>query len=232
VSRDIYASLSGAKAAWAQMESVANNLANTNTAAFKEQRMTFKQVGASNEVLADSYVKADAVYYDMSDGPLKHTGDQTHLALKGRGFFQVETPDGILLQRAGNFRMNAEGYLVNDKGQKVLGDGGAIEIPDRQDFTVAKDGGIRTVDGEEIGSISVVQADAVRPAGHAQWIAVEGTSAAENIEIIQGSLEGSNADPVRGMVQLIEASRYFEAYQKAMQTSDQLDARTNELMRS
>jgi flagellar basal-body rod protein FlgF len=232
MSRDIYSSLSGAKAAWTQLESVANNLSNTNTTGFKEQRMTFKQVGASQQVLADSYVKADQVYYDMSDGALQHTGEQNHLAIRGRGFFQVQTEEGTLLQRAGNFRSNSDGFLVNDKGQKVLGEGGPIEIPDRKDFTVAQDGAIRTIDGEEIGTIKVVEADALKPVGHSQWKAEDGTFAAKKVEIIQGSLEGSNADPVRGMIQLVEASRYFEMYQKAMQTSDTLDTRTNEIMRS
>jgi flagellar basal-body rod protein FlgF len=232
MSRDIYSSLSGAKAAWVQMESVANNLSNSNTTAFKEQRMTFKQVGVNDEILADSYVKADEVYYNMTDGGLQHTGVQSHFAIRGRGFFQVQTDDGSLLQRAGNFRTDSEGYLVNDKGQKVLGEGGPIEIPDRKNFTVAMDGSIRTTDGEEIGTLSLVEAEAVKPIGHGQWTAPDGTSTVKNIEIIQGSLEGSNTDPIRGMVELIEAGRYFEAYQKAMQTSDALDTRTNEIMRS
>jgi flagellar basal-body rod protein FlgF len=232
MSRDIYASLSGAKAAWLQMESVANNLSNTNTAAFKEQRMSFKQVSVNQAVLGDSYVSADEVYYDMSDGPLQHTGVQSHLALKGRGFFQVQTGDGIRLQRAGNFRMDAEGFLVNDKGDKLMGEGGPIEIPDRKDFVVAKDGAVRTLDGEELDTVRVVEAEVVQPVGHAMWIAPDGTTDAAAKEIIQGSLEGSNTNPVRGMIQLIEASRYFEAYQKAMQTSDQLDSRTNDMMRT
>ena len=232
MSRDIYTSLSGAKAAWAQMESVANNLSNTNTTAFKEQRMTFKQAGDNTKVLGDSFVKADAVYYDMSDGGLQQTGNEAHMAIRGAGFFQVQTPGGVALQRAGNFRLDTEGFLVNDKGQKVQGEGGAIEIPDRKSFTVAQDGSIRTIDGEEIGKVRVVTADAVKPIGHGQWEAQDAVYGATNVEIIQGSLEGSNADPVRGMVDLIEASRYFEAYQKAMQTSDALDTRTNEMMRS
>ncbi len=232
MSRDIYASLSGAKAAWAQMESVANNLSNTNTAAFKEQRMTFKQVSVNQEVLGDSYVSADEVYYDMTDGALQHTGVQTHLSLRGRGFFQIQTDAGVRLQRSGNFRVDSEGYLVNDKGNKVLGEGGEIEIPDRKDFVVAQDGAVRTVDGEEIGTIRVVEAKSIRPTGHGLWEATDGVVDAKTKEVIQGSLEGSNADPVRGMVQLIEASRYFEAYQKAMQTSDALDTRTNEMMRT
>ena len=42
----------------------------------------------------------------------------------------------------------------------------------------------------------------------------------------------SNVDPIKGMVELVEASRYCEADQKAMQTSDDLDGKANDLMRS
>jgi flagellar basal-body rod protein FlgF len=232
MSRDIYSSLSGAKAAWLQMESLANNLSNTNTASFKEQRMTFKAAAVNAGPLGDSFVVADEVHYDMSDGPLKTTGDQNHLALKGPGFFMVQGEDGVLLQRAGNFQRDSDNMLVNDKGQLVLGDGGPIEISDNQDFIVSRDGAIRTTSGEEVGEIRVVEADAVIPVGHSQWRAAEGVRTAQNVEVIQGALEGSNADPIRGMVELVEASRYFEAYQKAMQTSDSLDGRTNEIMRT
>ena len=70
------------------------------------------------------------------------------------------------------------------------------------------------------------------PLGNGQWRAEGGTLPAEdNVQVLQGSLEKSNADPIRGMLELVEASRYFEAYQKTMQTSDELDSRSNELMR-
>ena len=48
-------------------------------------------------------------------------------------------------------------------------------------------------------------------------------------EVIQGALESSNVDPIRAMVELIEASRMFEAYQKAMQASDELDEKLNRM---
>jgi flagellar basal-body rod protein FlgG len=42
-------------------------------------------------------------------------------------------------------------------------------------------------------------------------------------QVVQGALETSNVDPIRAMVELVEASRLFEAFQKAMQASDELD---------
>jgi flagellar basal body rod protein FlgG len=50
------------------------------------------------------------------------------------------------------------------------------------------------------------------------------------VEVVQGALEASNTDPMRSMTELMEASRYFEAYQKAMQTSDQLDGALNQMV--
>jgi flagellar basal-body rod protein FlgG len=52
----------------------------------------------------------------------------------------------------------------------------------------------------------------------------------EGVEVVQGALEGSNTDPMRSMTELMEASRYFEAYQKAMQTSDTLDGQLNQMV--
>ena len=81
-----------------------------------------------------------------------------------------------------------------------------------------------------MGRLRVVDADAVSPLGNGQWLN-GGTRLGRGVQILQGSLEKSNADPIRGMLELVEASRYFEAYQKTMQTSDELDSRSNELMR-
>ena len=102
MSSDMYPSLSGAKAAWAQMEVLANNLANVSTDAFKEQRITFKSERVSPGALGNSYVRADDVYYDMTQGAVKSTGVETHLALRGPGFFSVQGETEELLQRAGD----------------------------------------------------------------------------------------------------------------------------------
>ena len=168
----------------------------------------------------------------MSDGTLESTGVDTHLAIRGRGFFVVQTEEGDVLQRSGNFRMNSEGQLVNQRGQPVLTDAGPLEIPDRERIVIDKQGVVRTEEGGEIGRLRVVDAEALSPLGHGQWQAEGGTRAVDDsVQVLQGSLEKSNADPIRGMLELVEASRYFEAYQKTMQTSDELDGRSNELMR-
>ena len=122
------------------------------------------------------------------------TGVDTHLALRGRGFFVVQTEDGDVLQRSGNFRMDIEGQLVNQRGQPVLTDAGPLEIPDRERIVIDKQGVVRTEDGGELGRLRVVDADAVSPLGNGQWRADGGTRPADNGVQVLG-LSKSNADP-------------------------------------
>jgi flagellar basal body rod protein FlgG len=214
------------------MEMVSNNLANSTSDGFKQHRMAFTSKRVSPNVLGNSFVGVAETVADMSDGSLESTGVDTHLALRGRGFFVIQTDDGQVLQRGGNFKMNNEGQLVNQRGQLVMADSGPLEVPDRERIVIDRQGVVRTDSGGEIGTIRVVDAPNVTPVGHGQWRADGGTIPVDDtVEVLQGSLEKSNVDPMRGMVELMEASRHFEAYQKAMQTSDELDGKANEIMR-
>ena len=89
-SHDIYPSLSGAAASWRHLEVVANNLANTSSTGFKEQRVAFELADRGDEPLASSMVQLDTEGADLSDGPVNQTGVRTNLALRGRGFFLAQ----------------------------------------------------------------------------------------------------------------------------------------------
>ncbi len=233
MSHSIYPALSGAKVVWDQMEMLSNNLANTTSDGFKQHRMAFASERVNPNVLGNSYVKVAETTHDMSDGSLETTGVDTHLALRGKGFFMVQGEDGPILQRAGNFKINSEGMMVNHRGQLLLGEAGPIEIPDRERMVIDKDGVVRADQGGVIDQIKLVDAAAVSPIGKGQWRADGPVIPVEdNVQVLQGALEKSNVDPIKGMVELMEASRYFEAYQKTMQTSDELDGKANEMMRS
>ena len=233
MSTTIYSSLSGAKAAWTEMEMVSNNLANATSDGFKAHRLALTSERVSPDALGNSYVKVAETVSDMSDGTLETTGVETHLALRGRGFFVVQGEEGPVMQRSGNFSIDSEGRLVNQRGQRVMTEAGPLEIPDRERMIIDLDGVVRTDEGGEVGRLRLVNTDEAVPIGHGQWRA-EGPMADVNgeIKVIQGSLEKSNVDPMRAMVELMEASRYFESYQKAMQTTDELDGKANDIMRS
>ncbi|MBN2800859.1 MAG: flagellar hook basal-body protein [Deltaproteobacteria bacterium] len=226
MSKDLYAALSGATATWAQIENLSNNVANTSTAGFKRGRMSFSLEGPEQQD-GKVYAQATAITLDLSDGPLQADGAPTHLALQGRGFFAVQGPGETLYTRDGSFTLDTEGRLVTSGGLPVQGQGGEITLPPGESIRVAEDGRVYGSRSGELDRIALFDGP-VRPKGDNTWTADGPMVEAEGARVVQGSLEGSNVDPMGVMVELIEASRYFEAYQRAMQTSDEADSRLNQ----
>lgn len=228
MSRDIYPSLSGAAASWRHLEVLSNNIANADTVGFKAQRTRFDNVLTSQPgILADGYVQADHSTQDFSDGELHQDGVSTHFALRGRGFFAVESPasGANVLMRAGAFQLDQQGYLVTQEGERVLGQSGPIQLMDGLgELSVTADGAV-LIDGQEQDRLRIVDADQLEPIGGTRWKAPAGVRDAQGVTVVQGALEGSNLNPMQGMTELIQTSRYFEMYQKAMQTSDEMDRR-------
>ncbi len=211
MSRDLYAALSGASSTMRQLDVVSNNLANVSTTGFKGQRMAFTLDGVdTGHELSQSYASPTGTVTDLRDGALARTGRDLDVALSGRGFFVVQGPEGPLLTRDGHFQLDAEGRLLAG-GEVVMGEGGAIEVPAGESITV-------TDDGKVVGSVSG-ELDTLKLAP----VHVEPRSA--DARVHQGALEDSNVDPMGAMAELVQASRYFEVYQKAMHASDEMDAK-------
>ena len=93
----------------------------------------------------------EATQTDPSQGDLQRTGNDLDLAMTGEGFFKIGTPMGIRYSRAGNFRLDPQGRLVNAAGFPVLGEGGEIVLDGKKKISVGTDGTIRA-QGAETGS--------------------------------------------------------------------------------
>lgn len=227
MSRELYIALSGASASWTELEVMSGNLANVSTTGFKEQDIQFHVAGPSNDPLAQVYAETDAPGSDVRQGTLIDDGDPNHLGLQGSGWFVLDGPSGEpLLTRNGNFHRAQDGRLVNNDGLSVLGAKGPITIPADQPLVIDRSG--RVFAGEsQIDTLRVVDAE-VRPVGESTYSAV-GAMTGSSAEVHQGSLEGSNVDSLSGMAELIKIHRHFEAMQKAMSASDELDGRLNRL---
>jgi flagellar basal-body rod protein FlgG len=139
MSHDIYPSLSGASAAWRHLEVISNNLSNTSTNGYKEQRLSFETALISEGPLGEGYVAAAPTEQDFSDGRLVSDNVTTHMALSGRGFFLLE--DGSLT-RAGDFMLDQNNFLVTPDGQKVVGNNGPIQVLLNSEMRVRMDGTI------------------------------------------------------------------------------------------
>lgn len=220
MSRDVYASLSGAATAWRQLETLSNNLANADTNGFRASRVSFALTG--DQGLGAVYASVGATTFVDEDGALQQDNVATHLALRGQGFFALQ--DGTAT-RAGAFRLDEEGKLVTQDGVAVLGDGGPLQLDPKETFTVGTDGTVTGSRSGEVGKLSIVNLSNPTPLGGTRWSGTATPVATPTI--VQGALEGSNVDPMQGMAELIEASRFFEAQQKVLSTSDEMQARLN-----
>ena len=238
-SHDIYPTLSGAIATWREVEVMASNIANANSTGFKEQLVSFELQDRGDVPLQSSYVKVNAAGADLTDGPVQQTNVATHIALRGEGFLVAQTEDGEqILTRSGALQLDSQGYLVTHRGERVLGEGGPLQVPLQETIEFSRDGTVtsRRGDGTEfavsqVGKLQFLTADEVESLGGSRWRAVGDLRPAEGTTVIQGALEGSNVDPIGSMVQLIQASRHFEMYQRAMRTSDELDGRIYQTVR-
>ena len=193
---------------------ITNNLANTNTTGFKRDFGFVLQ----NETGFDAGTQVD-----LSAGDLVSTGNQTDVALNGSGFFVIQTPNGLRYTRSGNFGVNAAGELVTKDSMKVLSTAGTpIVVRDGQ--LDIRDGGVVTVDGNEVATLNVVTFSDPRmlqKEGFYRLIWTGPESGIQNVsdpQVKGGYLERSNVNAIDEMVHLMSAYREFEAVQRTLKT--------------
>jgi flagellar basal-body rod protein FlgF len=221
-----------------ELDIVANNIANADTAGFKveslltatEQRRPAKDVSLKHTV---RFTLDSGVARDFAQGALKPTGNTFDLALEGEGFLSVSTPAGTRYTRDGRLGMSAEGLLTTKAGDPVLDEGGAeIRLNTAGGPpTFSANGTVRQGD-TVVGKIAVVRFDnlsALSKEGNGRY-AADGVEpmAAPDVQLKQGMVEGSNAQPVLEVVKLIELSRAYERMTKMVDQSQDLSRRAVE----
>lgn len=242
-----YSAVFGALTQQHRLDSIANNLANVNTTGFKSEKLAFRDTFRRyahdmvdpNTTLTDkvpwpqanllAQPRISEAVIDMSQGPMKSTGNPLDLAIAGDGFFRVQTPEGEFMTRQGVYHLSAEGFVVDAHGNQLLGEGGPLQVPEGGAVLVDADGGF-SVNGELVDTIELVRVEdpralekvgnsllRIRPGADAQAIP------AEDSTVEQGFLEAANVDVVSEMVNMIEAMRAFEAYQKMISGSFEQD---------
>ncbi|WP_330208544.1 MULTISPECIES: flagellar basal-body rod protein FlgG [unclassified Pseudomonas] len=247
MSTALWVSKTGLAAQDTALSAVANNLANVNTTGFKSDRVVFEdlfysidlqpgaQADAVNTVPSGiqlgSGVRVAGTQKVFTEGSMQTTGQPMDLAIVGRGFLQVEAPNGdTYYTENGQLQLNAEGMMVNSQGLPLVP---AIEVPTgSSSFTVGSDGTVTAVlPGDtapsELGQITLV--NFINPAGlealggnlYKETVAsgepVEGVPGEEGLGTLkQGVLEGSNVQVVEAMVNMIAIQRAYEANAKVL----------------
>lgn len=228
-----YVALSRQVALQRALAVVANNLANTNTTAFKAEAMLFETVlERAGEPGRLAFVQDVATVRDPSPGPIVPTGAPLDLAIQGPGYLTVQTPAGERYTRAGQLSRNARGELVTADGYPVLDEGGEpILLPSGEPApTIAADG---TVSGRagpiaRIRLVRFAEPDRLRPEGSGLWTTDQPPIPGSPGTLVQGALEGSNVNAVLELTRMIEVTRAFEGTQKMLETHHELARRTVE----
>jgi flagellar basal-body rod protein FlgF len=163
--------------------------------------------------------------------------------LNGKGFFSVESPDGPVYTRRGNFTLSPDGVLVTQEGWPVQGTSGEIRLdasnagPAGLDVTVGEDGTVR-VSGRDVGRLrieDVTDTGSLLKIGHGYFKPTEAAETAEPeaARVAQGFLEMSNVEAVRAMTEMIEILRGYESYQRVIRSVDEANAKSiNEVGRT
>ena len=226
-----YIALSRVTSLKRQMSVIANNLANMNTTAFKGENMMFvehlvkSKGGDSIAPTKFTYSRDVAQVTDLSEGPIKSTGNPLDLAIKNEGYFTVETLEGPRYTRNGHFEVSSQGQLVNGQGFPVLADAGVplTFAPEDTDITIARDGTVSTNNGE-LGKIKLVKFDKPQNLQKEAGGLLKTEDAALPVDapqMLQGSLESSNVQPIVEMSKMIETHRAFNSVRTFIEREDQ-----------
>jgi len=226
------ASALGALERW--QETSAHNIAASSNPGFRKSEVEFSMNGAgaipsgaaSGNATQAAQFPSSRVSVSFVPGQFVGTGRELDVAIRGEGFFEVQTADGNrAYTRSGSFYTNSERTLVDAQGNSVLGEGGApIQLlQEGGSLAIAGDGTL-SQGGRAIGKLTIQRFDnlqALVPLSGGLFSANgQPPQPVENPSLMQGSLETSNVQPVEEMVNLIQISRAYEAAQKVITSRD------------
>ncbi|MHC4572537.1 MAG: flagellar hook-basal body protein [Planctomycetota bacterium] len=209
---------------------ITHNLANVSTAGYKRICNAFARVlEAQGEEYTPGVIDLNSGY-DFSQGGLIETGRPLDLALCGKGFFVIETPEGPLYTRNGVFQTNQSGQVVTSDGRLVAGEAGPITVPagvPLSQLSVSNEGKI-TAGGTVIGTFRLAdfgdnENKLVSVGANCFKMADENVVpvAADHVVVKQGYQEASNVEIVDELVDMIMVSRLYEANMKLISAQKQ-----------
>ncbi len=232
----VYIALSRQLAEFRDMAATANNIANTNTTGYDSEHIMFRTYLTKDNNLGDknkmAFAHDVASYMKTEQGTMQVTGNQLDMAIQGNGYFIVETPLGTRYTRAGNFQIAADGTLVTTEGYPVLSDGQQrIVLPqDTVSVEVGELGNLK-VNGGDFGIIGIAQFAnqqlLERMGGNMFKSNVPPVVPAQDIRVLQGTLEGSNVKPILEMTHMLDVSRSVESTAKFIEVIYDLERKTS-----
>jgi len=213
----LYVSLSAQIALQKRLETLADNVANANTAGFRATGVKFEDLVHGLGSRSVEFASTGTDFLSPRGGALERSGDAFDFAVQGDAWFAIATPAGTVMTRDGRFTMLGTGELVTHEGYAVLDAGGApLQLDPTGGAPDAGRDGTLLQNGKPVGAIGLFQFDPgenVRRFGNSGVIpngAPEPIVDRADIGVLQGFVEQSNVNPVLEMTHLIAVQRAFE----------------------
>lgn len=229
----IYVALSGQVALQRRLDTIANNVANSVTAGFRSENVSFESVLSQGAV---AYSSAGNATFSLKAGQVTKTDNPLDIALQGNAFLAIGTPSGVVYTRDGRMQISATGDLETLEGFRVLDAGGApiqIDVA-RGPVQIGRNGAI-SQNGDRAGALGLFRLPADARLMRGQGAGLVSDKPAEPVVdftsagVMQGYVEAANVNPVLEMTRLISISRAFEAMSASI---DQSDRRLSDAIRT
>jgi flagellar basal-body rod protein FlgF len=222
----LYVALSAQVALQDRLDTLAQNVANGNTAGYRGTEVKFDTVLSDLGKDPVAFANSNSQVTRLTAGPIVKTGNSLDVAIKGDGWLSVGTPQGPVYTRDGRMQMTATGALTTLSGAPVLdAGGGPIQLdPNGGKPEIGQDGTV-SQNRKPMGAIGLFSVPS-----DAQLTRVQGgfTSSAPGAAItdfsksgvVQGFMEQSNVSPMSEITRLVYVQRAFEGVSGAIQSAE------------
>ncbi len=242
--RALYLAMNGAKQVQLHQATNTHNLANANTTGFRADFDAFNSLPVVGPGYATRvYNQDERSGVNYANGALQQTGRELDIAVNGQGFIEIQSPNGSsAYTRAGDLRVTSAGLLETGAGYPVMGNDGPIALPPFEKLEIGNDGTISILPvGQEATTLATIDRIKLVNANPEELVkdedgllrTVTGASveADASVTVVSGVIEASNVNVVSELIDMIELTRNFEVHIKMMQSIEENDAATTQLLR-
>jgi flagellar basal-body rod protein FlgF len=223
----LYVGLSAQVALEKRLQTIANNVANVNTAAFRTDVVKFETVLSRAGTSPVAFSSPGDNIISREAGNLSETGNPLDVAVVGQGWLAFAGPSGTVYTRDGRMQIAPNGDLQTLTGFPVVDSGGAqiIVDPSGGPLSIARNGAI-TQDGNEVGTLGLfnIPADTNLQRYGNSGVVPDGPATAvadfTRDGFRQSYVEGSGANPMMELTRLMSASRAFEGTNSLMESTE------------
>jgi flagellar basal-body rod protein FlgF len=223
IEASLYAALSGQLAIDRRMATIANNIANLGTAGYRADELKFDTVLSRVSNQPTAFAVSGPSFVSERAGGLNKTGNPLDVAVIGKSWLAIQTPQGVAYTRDGRMQVTDAGQLQTLNGYPVLDAGLApIELDPRGGPPDVGRDGVMRQKGKAAGGLGLFDLDLAQGYNRFENSAViprqPGTPVISFVEngVAQGFIEEANVNPVQEMTRLIAVTRSFDGLQTAI----------------